>query len=572
MCKTTKTEDNAMQHNAHITPKGSCRLLAAGFALLMSLPFLVPRTGVLALAAFVPLFCMDKILRERQIRHAFWYYYGAFLLFNIATTFWIWFVSGPGAVAAILLNALQMAAIFALYRWAGRVLRSRDTAFTKGRPAVVELTALLFFAAGWIAWEHIYFQIELSWPWLCLGNAFARSTRLVQWYEIFGAVGGSAWILLCNILIFLALTAPKGRSRRGWAMAAAATAAVPMLCSVIRYASYRESDDPVEVVVLQPNVDPFHKFGAGSSQNTLDERLVTQMERTVTPQTRYFITPETFTYDIDIDHPENSRSYARYQAFLSAHPGTTLLLGALTWREFQAAAKPTRSARPRGNGQWVDVYNTALTMDGTRSLGHYFKSKLVPGVEIIPYENAFKFLGPVIEHFGGSDSSYGTQDEMDALPGADGRKVGAMICYESVYGDWSRIAAKKGASFLAVITNDGWWGDTPGYRQHFHFARLRAIENRRDVVQAANTGISGFIDQRGDVQQKSGWWVETALRGTVNGNDRITPFVRTGDKTGRIAGWVFLGMLLLLTVRRLLPRSSASDKRSGRDRSVRGNV
>ena len=158
---------------------------------------------------------------------------------------------------------------------------------------------------------------------------------------------------------------------------------------------------------------------------------------------------------------------------------------------------------------------------------------------------------------------------MEAIPDGNGRRVGTMICYESAYGDWSRIATKKGAAFLAVITNDGWWGDTPGYRQHFNFARLRAIENRRDVVQAANTGTSGVINQRGDVLEKTGWWVETTLRATLNGNDALTPFVRHGDRIGRWAGYGFLISFLLLLV---LAISSASDKRSVRGKSAGGKA
>ena len=119
------------------------------------------------------------------------------------------------------------------------------------------------------------------------------------------------------------------------------------------------------------------------------------------------------------------------------------------------------------------------------------------------------------------------------------------------------------------MTNDGWWGDTPGYRQHFNYARLRAIENRRDVVQAANTGISGFINQRGDVLARTGWWEETTLRGTINGNDALTAFVRVGDRTGRAACYTFLILLFSLLIWKT---AAASDKRSGRGKSASGNA
>ena len=544
------------QHQA----KGGLWMLVAGFSVLMSLPFLVPHLGFLALVGFVPLYMLDRALRTLNVRHPFWYYYAAFALFNIFTTFWIWFVSPVGAVAALLLNALQMAAVFAIGRWGGRVIRRHEQ-----RPLVAEAGALLFFSLTWLAWEHIYFEVELSWPWLCLGNAFLYSPSLVQWYEIFGTLGGSAWILLCNAALFLTLSASGRRQQRSCALGAALLILVPIVCSEVRYASYRESQDPMEVVVIQPNIDPFSKYGV-QPQSALDARLVELMEQEVTPDTRFIITPETFTYNVEADNPQTNPSIARYQLFLGEHPGTKLLLGALTYRLLTAAEKPTRSARPRGNGQWVDVYNTAMVLDGERIYGQYVKSKLVPGVEIIPYENALPFLGRFIEKFGGSSSSYGTQEEMEAIPTGDGRALGAMICYESAYGDWSRMATKKGARFLTVLTNDGWWGDTPGYRQHFNFARLRAIENRRDVVQAANTGTSGIINQRGDVLSRTPWWVETTLRATIQGNDVQTPFVRHGDRIGRIAGYAFLVIGLMLLV------FAVSDRRSGRGKSAAGNA
>lgn len=520
---------------------GKLWFLAAGFAVLMSVPFLVPHTGILSLVAFVPLFFLDRILRENGAKHQWWYIFAAFLLFNIFSTFWIWWVSPVGSVATILLNSLFMAAIFAIYRW---------------KPNKI------FFIALWLAFEHFYFEIELSWPWLTLGNALATSPQLAQWYEIFGTVGGSAWILISNTLIFEALTAEEKRRKVWLTSLAAAFVFIPIICSEVRYATYKEStEDSMEVVVAQPNVDPFKKYGI-VPQERLDSTLVRLFEEQMTPQTKYLVTPETFTFRIDIDDPLTNSSLLFYQEFLRKHPDTQLLLGALTYRTYQSAMKPTRSARELGQRYWLDNFNTAMVLDGDTIGDHYFKSKLVPGVEIIPYQNVLKFLGPLVQKFGGSPNSYGTMDEMIALEGADGRKVGAMICYESIYGDWSRNATLKGAEWLAVMTNDGWWGDTPGYHQHFRFAQLRAIENRRDVIHAANTGISGLINQRGEVVTHTGWWVETSFRCTVNRNSELTPFVRYGDFVGRGA---VLALVLIVVG---FIASSLKDRRSSRGKSA----
>jgi len=94
---------------------------------------------------------------------------------------------------------------------------------------------------------------------------------------------------------------------------------------------------------------------------------------------------------------------------------------------------------------------------------------------------------------------------------------------------------RQGAQFIAVVTNDGWWGNTSGKDQHLAYAQLRAIENRRWVARAANTGISGFINQRGDVVQQTEWWVPASLNQEINLNEEITFYTQTGDYLAYLA-------------------------------------
>lgn len=524
------------------------------FALCTSLPFLVPHLGPLSLISFVPLFYIEKLCTDNKIKHSWWYYYAAFLLFNIASTFWIWYVSAIGCVAALLLNALQMAVIFALFRWSKKLLN--------------KWCSYLFLIITWLAWEHIYFNIEISWPWLVLGNSFATSTYLVQWYEITGSLGGTLWILITNILAYeliLPCTERTPRQKRSTIVQTSIVAAliiVPICCSLCRYYTYKESDNPIEVVAIQPNVDPFMKYGI-LPQNELDDQLLSQIESVITPETKYIITPETFTYGLFLDNPASNESFRKYKSFVSEHNGVNLLVGILTYKQYFSDRKPTPTARYNGR-MWYDAYNSAVLMDEALVYDYYHKSKLVPGVEIIPYQQYIPFLGKIVSKFGGSSGSYGTQKDMTVLTGNDGNKVGAMICYESIYGEYSRRAAKKGATFMAVMTNDGWWGDTPGYRQHFRYASLRAIEMRRDIVHVANTGISGHIDQRGDVLQRTSWWVPTAIKMNINANSKLTPFVKFGDVIGNTARIIFLPALAAIIILSFLKKKnkSAHKKRS----------
>ena len=527
-------------------------LLAALFAVLMSIPFLVSGLGFIALTAFAPLFIMELIICREGIRGGWWYYFCAFLGFNILSTWWIWNVSPAGSIAAILINTLEMSLIFA----AMRVFKRHCRHCSGWLP-------YLFFAALWLGWEHIYFNIELSWPWLVLGNAFATSVNLVQWYEITGVLGGSLWILVSGWLTFKLICSiheHNVESVRRYAAVLAGIILIPAAASLIRYYSYREEGPAEEVVIAQPNVDPFQKYGV-TSQVLLDKKLISLIDEQITPRTRYMITPETFTYDIDIDHPDSNKSYRIYKSYLKAHPDATMLLGALTNKEYEYGDKPTKTARNAGM-VWYDVFNSAIVLDSSDRFDFYHKSKLVPGVEIIPWQNSIPWLGKLVEKFGGSPNSYGTMPFMKSLNTKHGTGIAPMICYESLYGDYSRNAVLDGARLLAVITNDGWWGDTPGYHQHFRFARLRAIENRRDVAHAANTGTSGFINQRGDILQKTGWWVETSIRRDVHINSHLTFFTRHGDIIGCIAKWLAPALILLLA------GLCVSDKISGRGKSA----
>lgn len=126
--------------------------------------------------------------------------------------------------------------------------------------------------------------------------------------------------------------------------------------------------------------------------------------------------------------------------------------------------------------------------------------------------------------------------------------VTPVICYDSIWGEWVARSVSQGSEFIAIITNDGWWENTSGKDQHLDYAKLRAIETRRWVCQSANTGISAFINQRGDVVKQSKWWVKTALKHDINLNSDITFYVEYGDylpKLGSILAVLGIAFLLI---------------------------
>ena len=174
----------------------------------------------------------------------------------------------------------------------------------------------------------------------------------------------------------------------------------------------------------------------------------------------------------------------------------------------------------------------------------YHKSRLVVGTEMTPFP---RLILPLAEFIDVGIGRCVGQPEISLLH-ADGVPVGCAVCYESVYGEYCTGYVKKGAKFLTVITNDAWWGNTPGYRQHLSYSSLRAIELRRDIARCGNTGISAFIDQKGDIIKKGPWWEQATLEGTVNFNSELTFFAEHGDIVGRLCTFVFFLLLLSLAV------------------------
>ena len=519
-------------------------------SLLLSLPFLVDHLGFLALFGMVPLFFIEDICRKHDIKGATWYYYLLFVVWNTITTYWVSYATLPGGIAAILLNAFQMSLVFWFYRLFKRQILKRDGA---SRDSFIPY---LFFIVTWLGWEHYYFDAEVSWPWLVLGNAFAGSIKSVQWYEYTGTLGGSLWILLSNVLLYRIIVKEAGRDkdageskyqrRQRYALYGgyASLIILPFVISFVMFSSYEEKKDPCEFVLLQPNIEPYQDKFNTLTRDEQDDILFRLAERGVTPQTSFVVAPETFTWFINEDAPYTCPTIRRMGAFVKKHPKTNFITGAVTMRQYVTRNAPSLTAK-KGRGYWYDTFNASVMMDSSGRCDFFHKSKLVVLTEFIPYPKLLAPINKLAIELGGATGSYGTQPEITIFEGSDGTKIGTAICYESVYGDYYRDYILKGAQVMSIITNDGWWSNTPGYRQHLRYASLRAIETRRSIARSANTGISAFINQRGERVAELGWWHEDCLTGSINLNDEMTFFVRHGDFIGRISTFMFTLLALL---------------------------
>ena len=497
--------------------------------------------------AFIPLFFVDKFFIENQSEYksiSFWgHAYWAMFIWNLTTTWWVAYASLVGAILAIVANALVMSMIW----WLAHLARRNF------KPNLGYIAIVVF----WISFEYFHFHWDMEWPWLTLGNGFANNIKLVQWFEFTGFLGGSFWSLLMNVLIFrliiLLLTNADLKYKIYQSLIISFFLFIPIFISLFIYYNYEEKENSRNIVIVQPNVNPYSERHDRDAENEKLQNFIQLVDRVTDDSTDFIIGPET-VFERSADWNENFLEFnTRYLSLVELmrnYKKSELIFGVssnIIYTDKNSAPVTAREYKDKV----YDVFNSAVFIGRDGKPQIYHKSILVPGVEKMPFMKYLKFLRDIAIDLGGSSGSLGRQEEPSVFLAKDGTKVAPVICYESVFGEYVTKYVKKGAQLIFIITNDGWWRNTPGYKQHMSFARLRAIETRRSIARSANTGISCFINQRGDVFNASEWWTKTAIKGKINANDEITFYVKYGDYIARISLFVSCLLVLFLISKRL---------------------
>jgi apolipoprotein N-acyltransferase len=355
----------------------------------------------------------------------------------------------------------------------------------------------------------------------------------VQWYEFTGEFGGTVWVLVTSILIYEFLIV---RRPLKWLPPALAVV-VPLAVSLAIFFTYREPTRTARVTIVQPNVPAWEEDSIPPEDKAAN---LAGLAAEAPADARFIVMPETTIGETLLEGSlGESPSLAAIRAVTARNsPRATVVVGAATRKYYgPVAATPTVYRDAEG---YFDAFNTALAIapDGTTAIHH--KAKMVIGAEMMPDWWWIRGLGlmRLIENLGFYAGHYGfgtVRQVFSNGEGADKIYGGAEICWESVYGEYTAEFARNGAEVLFIITNDGWWRDTPGHRQHFDLARLRAIETRRAIARSANTGRSGFITSRGDVRATLEWEQRGTITDDVALNRRRTLFVRLGDWPARVS-------------------------------------
>jgi apolipoprotein N-acyltransferase len=492
----------------------------------------------LTIFGFIPVFFLEHYIRTEQENRKLWLFIYGFLTFfgwNLATIWWIWNATAGGAIAAYFINSLPMVLPLILYS---------------------NLNALngklnhWFFIAAWISLEMLQFYWDFAFPWLILGNAFAFWPNLAQWFEFTGVLGGSLYILWFGFAAFKWLLHykewPAFTQRKKIFNLLFFGLFAPAFLSYYLLNQHKKQNAlfnrSANFVVVQPNIDPYgEKFGDLSPLQQLN-RMLDLAKQKITAKTHCIVLPETALQGgLKENDLENEELISTIRVFLKQYPHVSILCGADSYKIYDKKEKPSATAREAYNGTVTyDAFNTAFFIEHERPVDIYHKNKLVPGVEQMPYPALFKFLEKFAIELGGTSGSLGKNGSSKIFTSQHQINFAPIICYESAFPAFTASYVNKKADVLVIITNDGWWGNTPGYKQHLAFASLRAIENRRAVIRCANTGISAAIDETGEIINKTQWWQPEVFEASVLLTNKLTFYTSYSD----LIGWFMVAFFV----------------------------
>ena len=523
--------------------------LALVSGLLLGLPWVFPGLFFLIFMAWIPLLCLEKRLRHQANPYlVFNYALGCFLLWNFLGTWWVSRAHLLGAIFIMLANAL----VQALFFWIASRVRT-----------ALGLSLLLPFVLIWMGYEHVHELCDLAWPWLNLGNALATAPGIIQWYEYTGTRGGTLWIILANLAGLKMVMACRSGNTGSRALAGAGLLLiliVPAILSWHIFQNVQEGEETLSFALVQPNLDPYtEKFEPQQQALHLDAFFKTA-DRLCDGQTRFLFGPETLILEqMDEETPGSSPHFRRLRDFQKKYPQLNIIVGVHSFVRLDPNDIPPGSRYDRQNDFFYEAFNSALFLPPGSEAQFYHKTKLVPLFERMPFVQYLSFLGKFSLELGGYTGTYSNREARSAFESPDASPDDSMdasigilpiLCFESIFGPYCARNLPRQKGFICMITNDGWWKNTPGYQHHFNFSRMRAIECRRSFIRAANNGISALIDARGNVVARTEWWQAATLKGEVHLQAGRTFFSRYGDFLGRAALFLGIGLCLYAGWRR----------------------
>ncbi|NTW82751.1 MAG: apolipoprotein N-acyltransferase [Chlorobiaceae bacterium] len=509
--------------------------LLSGVLLGISFPtYPFVRLEILAWIALVPL--LISLRTVEKAGDLFRRVYLCMVVFCIISLWWVSLATLPGGILTILIQSffltIPLIVFFAFKKMAGYFF------------ALVSLPFL------WVAWEWAYMQQDLSLGWLTLGNSQANLNLMIQYADITGVWGVSFWLLLFNVLSVLAITG-ESKERVRFLAAMSVMVVLPLLYAAMVFqtdAVASGEERHMRVTLVQPNIDPYKKWERYNSTDIMERyyRITDRAVRENRPE--LVIWPETAIpfYILDSTYENDLKSL---HGFLRKWD-TALLSGFSDVLYYPSGSHrdPDNPIAAGGlrNGSFETFNASMLLLPGRNDPQVYHKMRLVPFAERVPYVDYLPWLEKLNFSLAGLKSwGKGTDTTIMQLESPRYGKVltADVICYESIFPGLVSEFVLKGARFLTLVTNDGWYSTSYGPYQHLAIGRMRCIENRRALARCANTGLTEFIDKFGRTISSMPWWQEGTLTAEVPLESRMSFYTLHPDLFPKIL--VVICLLLL---------------------------
>lgn len=493
----------------------------------------------------------------------FRYTYSIFFIWNLVGSYWLLVAAfrAPGlndtlilfaaGILALLVNPALMSIPCQLYSRTRHVLH----------PVVAAGSFIVF----WLTFEYLQFNWELSWSWLTLGHSLVETPFWIQYAEFTGVLGISLHILLTNLLFYQLYRYYHHKRRFSWLRAALALSwlTLPLLLNPLLLDESRDvfqTEGRISVRLVQPNADPHERKGLFTAEEKMARLSNLVLEDSLGATDLVVLPEKAIPRPLNRNRAGRDRLLDPLWQVVDSHQ-----IDVLTGLESQVFY-PSRDSAPVGATPGFELketgripvsiatWNSALLLRPDREMAIYDKGKLAPLIERIPYLEWFGVINRIFPGWWSAMGNYAKQDSLVVPQTSDGIPLSVLLSYESAFGDYARRSTLAGGRATIVMTNNRWWSGTDDYGQHAWLAILRAIESRRAVLRAGNLGGSLLVDARGQPTKLSESGEAESSDFTLDLNTAKTFYVRYGDLTGRISGWLTLLIVLISLLLYYIPR------------------